>query len=279
MAVRYPVVVDHQSGLLEYKTRWSVGGAKHCQWVDQPLSGLPPLEAPVMIAEKRKLFFSFLSWPTSQRTCVWIIDQMNKQTKLKCCCLSGAWVGESRGDLSAVHGHDGALGRAGPCPLWLQWIQPSGESLWLQWIQPSGESLWLILIRCDVLLILTSMNSTFWWVSVTHLDPVWRLVHFDFNELNVLMSHCNSSCFGMMSVHVTCIMASTITIIIISISITVKIIIINIIVVICVRWCEFVQACSIALLCFKALFTNSFDHVHVIGHTRGITLTFHSMLS
>ncbi len=125
----------------------------------------------------------------------------------------------------------------------------------------------------------TSMNSTFWWVSVTHLDPVWRLVHFDFNELNVLMSHCNSSCFGMMSVHVTCIMASTITIIIISISITVKIIIINIIVVICVRWCEFVQACSIALLCFKALFTNSFDHVHVIGHTRGITLTFHSMLS
>ena len=57
---------------------------------------------------------------------------MNTQNiSLKCCLVSGARVGEPRRDLPAVHGDDGSPGRAGPGPLWLQWVQPSGESLQL----------------------------------------------------------------------------------------------------------------------------------------------------
>lgn len=108
------------------------------------------------------------------------------------------------------------------------------------------------------------------------------LVHCDFNEFNLLVSHCDSSCFKVTSVHVTCTITIAIAIAItitIAIAMTIIISIIIIIIIIQVRWCELAQACIIAVLSLKALFTHSFDNVHLIGNTLGITCIFHSMLA
>ncbi len=64
------------------------------------------------------------------------------------------------------------------------------------------------------------------------------LVHCDFNEFNLLVSHCDSSCFKVTSVHVTCTITIAIAIAItitIAIAMTIIISIIIIIIIIQVR--------------------------------------------